>query len=102
MKSSWKIHLEMMLSASNCEHLGSQCLTEHADEEESPMLVRSISEVCEKSGFSKNPDFRIQDNPEYTVLSMEANCISFCLPVCKVDRQMLDSKHFVLILNARY
>ena len=73
MKSSWKIHLEMMLSASSCEHFGSQCLMENADEAESPMLVRSISELCEKSGFSKNPDIRIQVNPEYTVLSMEAN-----------------------------
>ena len=58
----------MMLSASNFEHFESHCLTENPNEAESSMLVHSISKVCEKSGFSKNPDY-----PEYTVLSMEGN-----------------------------
>ena len=72
----------MMLSVSNFEHFGSQCLMENTDEAESPMLVRSISEVCEKSGVSENLDYRIPDYPGYTVLSMEANLhklLSLCL-----------------------
>ena len=92
----------MMLSVSNFEHFGSQCLMENADEAESPMLVCSISEVCEKSGVSENPEYGIPDYPEYTVLSMEGNVHKLLSLHCKVDRQMLDSKHFVLISNARY